>query len=581
MKRNPRALFPRPRFFSSCSLSMWLPLSRAHLIAINIGASHVALGRFSVGRAKQLRLEQLNVERFPLEDSRESQWRENVAQGLIALAARSRSAAKVSLVIPGHLAMTKLVRAPAVASDKRERILEFEAAQAIPYPLNEMIWSSAIVHREGADQEVLLAAARSDVMDELCSSAIGAGMTVTSASPAVVALHQSYRYNYPETTEPTLLIDLGARSTQLLLCEGERFVGRTLPFGCDSITQEVATALQLSFSEAEKLKIEYGGLNTKQFMHLPAWRAVRAGIEGFAAKIAGELKRSLITFQPVIAAKPISTLITGGGSRCDALAESLAPKIEGPLRIFSPVRRIQLADALTELGLLHASPQLAQLVGVATRLVVANPMTLDLVPPAQRRVVKRQAVQAGVATAGIVTALALVPPIVVNQRQAASTDRQIHEEEKRVEPLRVEQRRQRDVLKEISELDAKNRVVSELLGRKTEWQQFFRSLQSQLASVGDVWLESLAVEQTEAAGQKADIGTTPSPTRLLVSGRLLDRENPRTRVGGEAHERAKKLIAGLNQSEFVAAVERERFENSQPGLLQFDFVLVARAERLR
>jgi len=72
-----------------------------------------------------------------------------------------------------------------------------------------------------------------------------------------------------------------------------------------------------------------------------------------------------------------------------------------------------------------------------------------------------------------------------------------------------------------------------------------------------------------------------TPTRLVVSGRLLDRENPRTKVGGEAYDRVKRLITGLAPSEFVATVERERFENSQPGLLQFDFVLIARAEKLR
>jgi hypothetical protein len=61
----------------------------------------------------------------------------------------------------------------------------------------------------------------------------------------------------------------------------------------------------------------------------------------------------------------------------------------------------------------------------------------------------------------------------------------------------------------------------------------------------------------------------------------LDRENPEAKVGNEAQGRVKLLIAKLGESKFVAAVERERFENSHPGLLQFDFVLVARAGKLR
>ena len=44
------------------------------------------------------------------------------------------------ITVPGHLALTKFVKTPAVERSKRDRIVQFEASQNIPYPLNEVAW---------------------------------------------------------------------------------------------------------------------------------------------------------------------------------------------------------------------------------------------------------------------------------------------------------------------------------------------------------------------------------------------------------------------------------------------------------
>jgi type IV pilus assembly protein PilM len=71
------------------------------------------------------------------------------------------------------------------------------------------------------------------------------------------------------------------------------------------------------------------------------------------------------------------------------------------------------------------------------------------------------------------------------------------------------------------------------------------------------------------------ITTPPShPLRLLLSGRLLDKNNPISNVSSDSYERANRLLASFAESRFVTAVENERFDNSQPGILHFDFTLL-------
>jgi type IV pilus assembly protein PilM len=59
-----------------------------------------------------------------------------------------------------------------------------------------------------------------------------------------------------------------------------------------------------------------------------------------------------------------------------------------------------------------------------------------------------------------------------------------------------------------------------------------------------------------------------------LSGRLLDVANPQSKVSPESLERVKQLLASFTNSQFIAAVENERFDTNHPGLLKFDFTLV-------
>jgi hypothetical protein len=59
-----------------------------------------------------------------------------------------------------------------------------------------------------------------------------------------------------------------------------------------------------------------------------------------------------------------------------------------------------------------------------------------------------------------------------------------------------------------------------------------------------------------------------------LSGRLLDVKNPQSKVSQESLQRVKELLASFTGSQFIAAVENERFDTNQNGLLRFDFTLV-------
>ena len=198
------------------------------VLAVDIGAGHVACGVFTAGAAGRLVLQQFAIEAHSSDPSHEARWATEIAQSLGAVSTRHKLGGISALAVPGHLALTKFIKTPSMAKEKRGKIIAFEAAENIPYPLEEVVWDHLVVADDGFDLEVMLTAAKFESMQTLCTATDSAGFPAERAVPAALALNHAFRYNYPEVNESVIVINVGARSTNLLFMEGERFYVRTL-----------------------------------------------------------------------------------------------------------------------------------------------------------------------------------------------------------------------------------------------------------------------------------------------------------------------------------------------------------------
>ncbi|MFM1852429.1 MAG: hypothetical protein RIS54_2113 [Verrucomicrobiota bacterium] len=129
------------------------------IVAIDCGAAHVAAGWFTAGTGGEIRLEAFAREDFTWDPTDESGWFSHVREALASLLMRHPCrGAKCCLSIPGHLVLTKVVKTPAVTRAHQARVIEFEASQNIPSPLEEVRWGCLKVADDGTDLELLLSA---------------------------------------------------------------------------------------------------------------------------------------------------------------------------------------------------------------------------------------------------------------------------------------------------------------------------------------------------------------------------------------------------------------------------------------
>ncbi|MEY2577693.1 MAG: hypothetical protein QOI49_517, partial [Verrucomicrobiota bacterium] len=122
----------------------------------------------------------------------------------------------VIYTIAEEMVFSRFVRLPAIEEEKIERIIFFEAQQNVPFPIDEVVWDYQIVGG-GADEQiqVVLAAVKADWLEKTNSAVEETGLRPSVVDLATMALYNAFSYNYSELSGCSLLIDIGARTTNL------------------------------------------------------------------------------------------------------------------------------------------------------------------------------------------------------------------------------------------------------------------------------------------------------------------------------------------------------------------------------
>jgi type IV pilus assembly protein PilM len=556
---------------------------------------------FSVGATGRLVLQHFALEPHSSDPTHEARWAVEIAQSLGAISARQKLGGAAAIAVPGHLALTKFIKTPSVAKEKRGKIVSFEAAENIPYPLEEVVWDYLIVADDGFDLDVMLAASKFDAMQTLCGAADAAGFPVERAKPAALALYHAFRYNYPQVTGSVVVVNIGARSTNLLFVEGERFYLRTLPLAGNALTLSIAEELRIDFPSAETLKTQVLSGQSDLPAGSPSRAAVQRAAASFAQRLQLEITRSTVNHRRHSgAAAPVALYLTGGGSLVPELGEVLADKLRLKVERYEALKNVDVSGDARVSGAERSAAMLADLVGLATSLVAKSESETSLLPPALQQALVFRKRQPWIVAAAALAVLALLPPILYFHQVTAATEEKIRGVDSQLMPLRSLQNRNEQ---NIAQIAAAKRQIDALRGAfdtKANWISFFTDLQDRLVKVEDVWLDRVQVARpapvdpaapaealAQAAAQSAPVPAAdanppadpnappaPPPIRMTLSGRLLDVSNPQSRVSAQATERVRALLASFKDSQFIAAVENERFDNNQNGLLKFDFTLV-------
>jgi type IV pilus assembly protein PilM len=353
-------------------------------VAINIGSQRIGMAVFEASKSGGLVLKGYDSETIvadpALEASRLSQTRVAIAD----LAQRLNVGKnKARYAISGQSVFTRFVKLPPLQEDNIEQLVTFEAQQHVPFPLHEVVWDYELI--EGAtEKEVVIVAIKADALDEINAAVNDSGLGTAEVDVAPMAIYNAFRASYGNPEEPILLIDIGAKTSNLLYIEGRRFFTRSIAIGGGAVTASIAKEYGVSFLEAEHQKVSNGlvalsGGHTEQLDEAVA--ALAMVIRNSLTRLPAEISRTTNYYRSQHGGSaPRRVLLAGGGANLPYTLEFFQEKLNLPVEYFNPVRTVTLAKGVNPEVIQREGHLMGELVGLGLRGIGKSAINIDLVP---------------------------------------------------------------------------------------------------------------------------------------------------------------------------------------------------------
>ncbi len=353
-------------------------------VALNIGSQRIGIAVFEVSKNGGLVLKAYDSESIVADPSMEAS---KVAQTRVAIADLVQrlkiGKTKARYAISGQSVFTRFVKLPPLQDDNIEQLVTFEAQQHVPFPLAEVVWDYELI--EGADdKEVVIVAIKSDALDEINSAVNDSGLGTSEVDVAPMAIYNSFRATYGNPEEPILLIDIGAKTSNLLYIEGRRFFTRSIAIGGSAVTASIAKEYGISFIEAEHQKISnglvaLGGGHTEQMDESVA--ALAMVIRNALTRLPAEIARTTNYYRSQHGGSaPRRVLLAGGGANLPYTLEFFQEKLNLPVEYFNPVRNVAIGKGVDAAIIQREGHLMGELVGLGLRGIGKSTINIDLVP---------------------------------------------------------------------------------------------------------------------------------------------------------------------------------------------------------
>jgi len=221
----------------------------------------------------------------------------------------------------------------------------------------------------GAGQmDVLLVAAKKDMINDYTSVVAEAGLTPVVVDVDAFAVQNAFEVNYDiPRGETVVLVNAGASVVNInVLANGLTTFTRDVTMGGNQFTEEIQKQLNVSYDEAEKLKV---GGDQAQDSDSVVPQEVERVIQGVADQMAGEIQRSLDFYTATAADSHISRLyLSGGTAKIPALFKVIEQRVGVPVEILNPFKGVEVDNRRFDPNyVMDVAPSAAVAIGLALR----------------------------------------------------------------------------------------------------------------------------------------------------------------------------------------------------------------------
>lgn len=275
----------------------------------------------------------------------------------------------VAVSVSGHSVILRKINLPVMTREELDESIQWEAEQYIPFDINDVNIDVSILndHNDQGQMDVLLVAAKKDMINDYINVVREAGLMAQVVDVDSFAVQNAFEINYNlPVGETVALINVGASVVNInVVHSGISAFTRDIAQGGNQYTDEIQKQLNVSYDEAEALKI--GGGGNDQDSVVP--QEVERVMQQVSETIANDVQRSLDFYAATSADASISRIyLSGGCAKVPALARAIEAKTGVPVETVDPFRNIDIAARGLDPNFLRAqAPVAAVSVGLALR----------------------------------------------------------------------------------------------------------------------------------------------------------------------------------------------------------------------
>jgi type IV pilus assembly protein PilM len=340
-------------------------------VGLDIGSSSVKLVQLRE-RKGAYALQAFGVSRLPPETIVDGALMNSsaVVQTIQELLSEQKVRAKeVAIGVRGHSVIIKKIQLPRMTQEELDDSIQWEAEQYIPFDVKDVNIDTQILTPAGdvtGQMDVLLVAAKKDMINDYTSVCAEAGLSATVVDVDAFAVQNAFEVSYgPLPDETVVLINVGASVSNVnIIARGTTTFTRDVAMGGNSFTEEIQKQLNVSYEEAEALKI--GGQGETDAV-VP--QEVERVMQGVADQLAGEIQRSLDFYAATAADSRIARVyLSGGTARIPALFKVIEQRAGVPVEVLNPFKEIEVdSKRFDPAVLMNAAASAAVAVGLALR----------------------------------------------------------------------------------------------------------------------------------------------------------------------------------------------------------------------
>jgi type IV pilus assembly protein PilM len=255
--------------------------------------------------------------------------------------------------------------------EELEDQIQWEAEQYIPFDVNEVNLDFQILDSSEGDgqMDVLLVAAKKDLIDDYVQVISEAGLTPSVVDVAAFAVENAFEANYEVAPDEVVaLVNIGAQVVNInVIQSGVPAFTRDVTTGGNHYTEEIQKSLSVSFEEAERIKVGGSAAETSQDV-IP--QEVEQAMRSVSESVIGEISRSLDFFTATSADSRIGkVLLCGGGARIAGLPNLFHERTGLDVEIMNPLARMLPSKGFDPEYLDQVAPSLGVGIGLAMRRV--------------------------------------------------------------------------------------------------------------------------------------------------------------------------------------------------------------------